>query len=252
MDHATKQQFPHNYLSLPQGLWPERILRQALRHGTITGLDLVPWGSNGTFLVQIDHAPFPPLLAIYKPARGETPLWDFPAGTLYKREYASYLLSRLLRWFFIPPTVIRHGPYGIGTVQLYIEPADCPVRSPRFRTELQRIVLFDLITNNADRKASHFFVGQYDRRLWGIDHGLTFHVDPKLRTVIWDFCGQPIPSAFLSDLQRLLQHQRRVERLLGFLLHRSELERFWHRLRSLLNNPVFPLFHPRRNLPFGW
>lgn len=215
-------------------------------------MELVPWGTNGTFAVVLEQRFVPDLIGIYKPARGEAPLWDFPSGTLYRREYASYLLSRMLGWTFIPPTVIRDGPYGIGTVQLYIEPDDQPLRGTELRPQLQRIALFDLITNNADRKASHLFRGRYDHRLWGIDHGLTFHVDPKLRTILWDFCGETIPSHLLRDLERLLRHRSVVERVLSRYLEPEELRTLWRRCAHLLARPIYPMLNPRRNIPFGW
>jgi len=229
-----------------------RTLIRALQQGCIVQMELVPWGTNGTFAVVLEQDLVPNLIGIYKPARGETPLWDFPAGTLYRREYASYLLSRLLGWTFIPPTVVRDGPYGIGTVQLYIEPEERPLRGRDLRDQLQRIAVFDLLTNNADRKASHLFRGRYDCRLWGIDHGLTFHIDPKLRTVIWDFCGEPIPPHLLADLERLVRHRTLVESLLSRFLAPEEVHMFWRRCAHLLTHPVYPQLNPRRNIPFGW
>ncbi|MCS7050508.1 MAG: SCO1664 family protein [Thermomicrobium sp.] len=239
-------------LVTPHGQRHLRQLRRALTSGRITRMEMVPWGTNGTFAVLLEQDLAPGLIGIYKPARGEAPLWDFPAGTLYKREFASYVLSRCLGWSFIPPTVIRDGPYGIGTIQLFVEPDDRPLRDPAVRTQLQRIALFDLLTNNADRKASHLFVGRYDRRVWGIDHGLTFHTDPKLRTVLWDFCGEPIPQPLQEALRRLLRHRRRVQRVLAPFLSAEELAVFWHRCRALLTRPLFPHLNPRRNIPYGW
>ncbi|WP_197066297.1 SCO1664 family protein [Thermorudis peleae] len=241
---------------LPEGPVTVRQVRQWLADGQITDCQLVPWGSNYTFAVVLELPDRPPLLGIYKPKRGEAPLWDFPAGTLYQREYAAYLLSRVLGWSFIPPTVIRSGPHGIGTVQLYIEPDDTLLRNRAsqrlYADQLRRIALFDLITNNADRKASHYFVGRYDRRVWGIDHGLTFHVDPKLRTVLWDFCGELIPPALLADLRRLARHAGLVRALLRPYIQRAELDQLFVRVQHLLAQPLFPMLNPRRNIPFGW
>src|SRR5215475_5521703 len=147
-----------------------------------------------------------PMLGIYKPRRGEAPLWDFPDGTLYKRERAAFVLSEALGWQLVPPTVIRDGPNGIGTMQLYIhhrqEDADYFSLREQYQCEVQRMALFDLIANNTDRKAGHCLRGE-DGRIWGIDHGLTFHHHPKLRTVIWDFGGEPIPEHFLADIRRV-------------------------------------------------
>jgi len=233
--------------------------RQILRWLTdapVTETQLLPWGSNYTFAVLLEPADGEPLIAVYKPRRGEIPLWDFPAGTLYKREYAAYVLSRAFGWSFIPPTVIRHGPHGIGTMQLYIEPDELGVRGRLKHAcgaeQLRQIALFDLVTNNADRKASHYFVGRYDRRVWGIDHGLTFHVDPKLRTVLWDFCGERISPDLLRPIERALRHRLLLERLLRPYLDPAELARLWQRMRAVCERPIFPRLNPRRNIPYGW
>jgi hypothetical protein len=142
--------------------------------GAITAYELVPWGSNYTFLVALaGDDDQPRAIGIYKPQQGEAPLWDFPDGTLYRREYAAYLLSRQLGWAMIPETVIREGPYGIGTVQTYIEVADDThyfTLRESHTADLQQIAVFDIITNNADRKAGHLFQG-VDGKVYGIDHG---------------------------------------------------------------------------------
>ena len=162
--------------------------------------------SNYTFLTRLNpHAPSG-LLAVYKPARGESPLWDFPAGTLYRREVAAYELSRVLGWPNIPPTVVRKkGPHGPGATQLFIE-ADrrhfFGEQSAR-RDDWVKVALFDVIANNADRKSGHCLFDS-GGRVWVIDHGLTFHVDHKLRTVIWDFAGEPLPSEVCGDVERAL------------------------------------------------
>ena len=228
---------------------------EALASSPIQDCRLVPWGSNCTFAVTLiidDHT----IIGIYKPRAGETPLWDFPSGTLYRREYASYLLSRALGWGFIPPTVVRDGPHGVGTVQLYIEPGqplhDDAVRG-RFAAELQCIFIFDLITNNADRKQSHLFVDAENRQIWGIDHGLTFHVHPKLRTVIWEFCGRPAIPELLRDVQdRLLAREESITALLAPYIEKAEIEAVFHRAGALVAGDTLPELNPRRNIPFGW
>lgn len=233
----------------------DRPLGRLLETAEITDCQLVPYGSNYTFAVALEQPDADPLVGIYKPRNGEAPLWDFDSGTLYRREYASYLLSRVLGWHFIPPTVIRGGPHGVGTVQQYIEPRRETSRRSQLddrEAELRRICLFDVLTNNADRKGSHFFVGEHDGRLWGIDHGLTFNVQPKLRTVIWDYCGEPIPEDLRDDLRRLVRHQRAVQPLLAPYLSGSELRVLFRRAADLLLQPVYP--HPthRRSIPYGW
>jgi hypothetical protein len=165
-----------------------------------------------------------PLLGVYKPRRGEAPLWDFPEGTLYKREYASFLLSEALGWQLVPPTVIRKGPNGTGTVQ------------------------------NTDRKAGHCLRGA-DGHIWGIDHGLTFHPHPKLRTVIWDFGGEPIPPDLLADIRRVykeLKAQQKMMRKLNEVLMAVEMEALGDRLQHVLEHPEFPSLQRRRSVPWSF
>lgn len=217
-----------------------------LREGEIVAYELVPWGSNYTFLAALgDDKDTPRDIAIYKPRQGEAPLWDFPDGTLYRREYASYLLSRWLGWDLIPETVIREGPYGIGTAQLYIESEEdthyFSLRETN-RAEMQQMAIFDIITNNADRKAGHMLKG-LDGKVYGIDHGLTFNTQPKLRTVIWDFVGEPIPDNLLDDLTSRLYDNACVADLrdqLKPLLDRGEIDRFFKRIERLLQLGVYP------------
>jgi uncharacterized repeat protein (TIGR03843 family) len=162
-------------------------------------------GYNYTFLVQVTYHG-EKLRAVYKPQEGEQPLWDFPKDTLAHRETAAFLVSEALDWALVPPTVFRpDGPFGPGSVQLFI------AHDPNYhyftlkKKDFQRlrpVVLFDLLINNADRKGSHLLFDA-DDHLWLIDHGLCFNVEDKLRTVIWDFAGQPIPSHLRSDIDRL-------------------------------------------------
>ncbi|GAC1653497.1 MAG: SCO1664 family protein [Candidatus Dormibacteraceae bacterium] len=175
---------------------------------TVELLGLMPHSSNYTFLVSLLPAGGDGdarTLAVYKPARGESPLWDFPAG-LHRREVAAYRLSRLLGWPLIPPTVTRtDGPHGVGSVQLFIEAnagEDFFAIRDGSPEQLLAVAAFDVIANNADRKAGHHLLDA-GGRVWVIDHGLTFHVEPKLRTVIWDFAGEPLPVPLRRDLERV-------------------------------------------------
>ena len=156
----------------------------------MTVLGQILSSSNYAFLARVDDGELQ-ALAVYKPRRGEVPLWDFAPGTLCMREVAAYVLSHALGWPLIPPTVLRDGSYGPGVVQLYIE-ADVDAHYFTFREErradLVPVALFDIVTNNADRKGGHLLLDR-DSRIWAIDHALTFHAEPKLRTVIWDFAG---------------------------------------------------------------
>ncbi|HQX62699.1 MAG TPA: SCO1664 family protein [Thermomicrobiales bacterium] len=228
-----------------------------LRSGGIAECKLVPWGSNYTFAVALtdpDDQDAETLLAIYKPRAGEAPLWDFPSGTLYQREYAAYLLADALGWDFIPPTVIRDGPHGIGTVQLYIEPEhDSHYFSFRdsHQDELRRMAVFDLVANNADRKAGHCFRDRAQTSIWGIDHGLTFNIEQKVRTVIWDFCGEEIPEDLAAGLRRV-RDDATISALLAPQLDPLEIQALRARAARLLEDGVFPELTSRRNIPYGW
>ena len=186
---------------------------------------------------------------------GETPLYDFPSGSLYKREYAAYLLGRSLGWPAVPLTIIRDGPYGIGSMQLYVE------SDPRVSyfdlidgnaDKLLSFAVFDFLANNADRKAGDCLQGN-DGTIWSIDHGLTFHADFKLRTVMLEFWGAEIPRSLLKDMESLA---RRLDSKAGLaaglseLLTKRETGELLRRLRFLLDNPTLPRLDPRRNVPW--
>ena len=180
-------------------------------------------------------------LAIYKPERGERPLWDFPPG-LYKREVAAYRLSEALGWGLVPLTILREGPHGVGSFQLFIH-ADFEqhyftlLERPEHRERLMRICLFDLVANNADRKGGHCLLGA-DDTIYAIDNGLTFHAEPKLRTVIWDFAGEPIPRAASAAIERLLDEG--VPDTVAELLDRQELNALLARGKALTRRNRFP------------
>ncbi len=234
---------------------PDRELLETLQHAPITECKLVPWGSNYTFAVGLERQDGSSQIGIYKPTSGEIPLWDFEAGSLYLREYACYLLSRALGWHFIPTTVVRDGPHGMGTVQHYVEPAQGPqgrLTQDHHTKTLKRMFIFDLLVNNADRKSSHFFIGRHDSRLWGIDHGLTFHIHPKLRTVIWDFCGDPFDPCLRADVERLIRHSTIVGELLAPYLRDEEIDMLFTRAVQMRDRDTLPMLNPRRNVPYGW
>ena len=245
--------------------------RPLLESGEITGGHRMPWGSNYTFLVWIDAGPGKYLRAIYKPRDGERPLWDFPTGTLYQRERAAFLMSRLLGWPNIPLTLLREGPYGIGMFQHYVE-SDPDVtyfdivKQNSSHDDLRKIMVFDLIANNADRKGGHCLVGT-DERIWSIDHGLTFHPSFKLRTVMMEFWGREVPAELVADLGRLhrqleaghvkgdgpsLQstHASSYVSELREILRGPELKALTKRLRFMLRNPVIPKLDANYNVPW--
>ena len=225
-----------------------------LAYGHVEMKSLLPWSSNYTFLVSISQDDLQ-CLAVYKPRRGETPLWDFPRGTLYLREMAAFTVSQALGWHFVPPTVLRNGPHGIGSAQLFID-ADPDEHYFTLRDnhvkDFQRIALFDFIANNADRKSGHCLLGT-DGRIWAVDHGITFHVHPKLRTVIWDFSGLVIPEDIMRDLedfQRQLNRPGPLLEALSALLSSAEIEALKQRVRRVLSDGIFPHPGPRRNIPW--
>lgn len=196
-------------------------------------------GSNYTFLVTVHYGgeDFP---AVYKPSKGEQPLWDFPENTLALREVAAYRVSEALGFHFVPFTMLRlDGPYGAGSLQQYIEydPEYHYFRfTPEDRERLRPAALFDLLVNNADRKGSHAIIEAETRKLWLIDHGICFHAENKLRTVIWDFAGQPIPGELLSPLKQVPE----LRRLLEPYLNGDEIAALERRAKKLLRAGVFP------------
>ncbi|WP_210417162.1 phosphatidylinositol kinase [Citricoccus sp. SGAir0253] len=276
----------------PPGDDPAAVLGLLL-HGDLELLGRMVNSSNETFLVELSRGP-ERHWGIYKPRLGERPLRDFPPG-LHRRERAAYLLSEVLGWGVVPPTVIREdAPFGEGSVQLFVEhdPArhyftlvggapegvrwgagvgvhvPVPESGPPGReaedrhddgadgadgtegeapggvaavrgipAQLRRLALFDLVANNADRKAGHVLAGT-DGRLWGIDHGLCFAAAFKLRTVMWDFAGEEIDAGWLAGLAPLADE---VPGELADLLHWREADALRGRVRQLLSVPRFPL-----------
>ena len=222
---------------------------------------------------------------IYKPVRGERPLWDFPPGTLSRREVAAYVVSAAGGWDVVPPTVLREGPWGEGSVQFWIDasaPADSdppdrlltivsreelaagwiPVLEARLsdgspvlvahadRADLAAVAVFDLVVNNADRKGSHLLLDE-SGHLWGFDHGVSFHVEPKLRTVLWGWAGERLPAVDRERLQRLRSglgdQGSDVVRDLSLLLSADEVGALQARVVTLLSRDRFP--HPPEDGP---
>jgi uncharacterized repeat protein (TIGR03843 family) len=227
-----------------------------LAQGDLDVQGMLPWSSNYTLLATIRNNGIQGL-AVYKPRRGERPLWDFPRGTLCQREVAAYLLSESLGWALVPPTILRDGPYGIGSVQLFIN-ADQEAHLFTLQQEgghesaIERLAVFDVLANNADRKSGHCLKG-IDGHMWAIDHGICFHVEPKLRTVLWDFAGQPIPVDILADLKALRARLRKgdaVVEMFGSLLATDELRALRRRLDRLIETRKHPDAGLGRNIPW--
>jgi uncharacterized repeat protein (TIGR03843 family) len=202
-------------------------------------------GSNYTFLVSVRHEGGE-VQAVYKPQKGEQPLWDFPENSLAGREVAAWLVSEALGWGIVPLTVLREeGPYGPGSLQQFIE-YDPDYHYFSFseadRERLRIVALFDHLTNNADRKGSHVLVETGSGRLFAIDHGLCFNVEDKIRTVIWDFAGGPIPEDLLADLARLRTDPTAAQlaAALQAVLHADEIAAFEARAAKLLATRTYP------------
>ncbi len=191
--------------------------------------------------------------AIYKPHRGERPLWDFPSG-LYRREAAAYELSLWLGWSVVPPTILRDADYGLGSVQLFIE-ADFAkhyftfLEDETFHDQLRTMAVFDVIANNADRKGGHVLVDSQGH-LWGIDNGLCFNVEPKLRTVIWDFAGETLLPHLTADLKRLAEATPDDLGVISGLLLPDELDAMKTRAYRLLEHDELPA--PRSDHAYPW
>jgi uncharacterized repeat protein (TIGR03843 family) len=221
-----------------------------LSRGALTIKGRLPDSSNATFLVEAELDGVT-ALGVYKPERGERPLWDFPRG-LHRRELAAWHLSEALGWGLVPPTIPREGPYGEGSVQLFIA-ADFEQHyftlreDERHHDRLRRICAFDLVANNADRKSGHCLLGE-DGAIYAIDNGLCFHVEPKLRTVIWEFGGEPLPPALLDDLERLAATP--LPKALAALIDDDEQRMLRRRLRALLRAKRFPSETGGRGYPW--
>jgi uncharacterized repeat protein (TIGR03843 family) len=222
-----------------------------LAEGEVEVVGRMPWSSNRTFLVTctLDGEE---LAAIYKPGRGERQLWDFPDG-LFRREAAAYALSDALGWDVVPETIVRDGgPYGYGSYQRFV-PADFSqhhftlVEDPAHHERLRAIAAFDVVANNADRKSGHCLLGE-DGAIWAIDNGLSFHREPKLRTVIWEFAGEPLPPWLRPGLSGLADT---FPERAGDLLGGPEIRATLGRARRLLEDGEFPEPDPDR-YHFPW
>lgn len=225
-------------------------IQTALTLGTYELKGQFMLGSNYTFLVDVQYQG-ETYQAVYKPCKGEQPLWDFPDNTLAQREVAAYLLSEQLGLHFVPVTALREdGPHGRGSLQEYIN-YDVEYHYFNFTNEdkelLKPVVLFDLLINNADRKGSHVFFEDGTHKLYAIDHGVCFHEESKLRTVIWDFAGQAIPDELLAPLSQTDNWPSLFEPYLS----RGEITALQRRAERILNSRKFPQApRDRRAFPY--
>jgi uncharacterized repeat protein (TIGR03843 family) len=227
-----------------------------LQYGEVTIKGEFVWGSNYTFLAEVCQNA-DTVLSVYKPSRGERPLWDFPPASLARREAAAYLVSETLGWELVPPTVYRKkAPIGPGSLQLFID-HDPEVHyfnlGEADRQRLRPVVLFDLLINNADRKGSHLLFDK-NHHLWLIDHGICFHAEDKLRTVIWDFTGEPIPDKLCDDLlnfHQKLEPSTDLFKELQALLTPKEIKALAARAEHLTTIRQFPQPNPdERSFPW--
>ena len=210
----------------------------------------MPWSSNATFLVNISCEGMVGR-GIYKPTRGERPLWDFEPG-LHRREVAAYRLSEALGLDLVPPTVLRDGPYGEGSVQWFVDVDHrqhyftIHEERPDLHDTLRNVAVFDLLANNTDRKSGHVLIDS-DDHIWGIDHGLCFSADFKLRTVVWEFGGEPIDAALLDAIAPI---GRAVPLEIATLLADDEVAALQERAQWVAANPVFPVDQSGRRYPW--
>jgi len=220
---------------------PESNIVHSLEHGDITIIGRMPHSSNATFLVSVQCGETS-MQAIYKPLRGERPLWDFEPG-LHRREIAAYLLSQAMGINMVPPTVLREGPLGEGSLQYFI---DADVEQHYFtifeqredlHDQLRAMCVFDIVANNTDRKAGHCLLG-LDDKIWGIDHGVCFSADFKLRTVIWEFGGEPLPDHLRAAIEPLIET---VPLNIATLLSSDEVSALQERVQWLCEGGAFPI-----------
>jgi uncharacterized repeat protein (TIGR03843 family) len=210
----------------------------------------MPWSSNATFLVNV-RCNGTVAQAIYKPVRGERPLWDFEPG-LHRRELAAYLLSEAMGFGVVPPTVIREGPLGEGSMQWFVD-ADHQEhyftifeKRADLHHQLRLMAVLDIVANNTDRKSGHCLLGR-DEQVWGIDHGLCFARDFKLRTVIWEFGGEALLPEVVTSLKRLLDA---VPLEVASLLVDAEVEGIQERAEWLLQQGELPIDESGRRYPW--
>jgi uncharacterized repeat protein (TIGR03843 family) len=230
---------------------PEVAAAEVLAHGEVEILGRMPWSSNATFLVEVCHDGRA-VRAVYKPWAGERPLWDFPDG-LYRREVAAYELSAALGWRVVPLTLVRDDlPHGVGSLQRFVD-ADFEqhyftlLEDEATHPQLRRMAVFDVVANNTDRKGGHCLLDA-DGHIWGIDNGLSFHAEFKLRTVIWDFGGEPVDGELLADLEQLLE--RGVPERVAALLGTFERDALLTRARALVREGHLPVDPTGRRYPW--
>lgn len=266
---------------------PDSVSATILAEGELVVVGRIRSASNAALVCDVVGGDETELRCVYKPVRGEVPLWDFPDGTLAGREVASYLISDALGWSVIPETVLRDGPAGPGMVQRWVETVDAPDDPARldlvdlcppalvpedFKSvleaytpagdpvvlvhaddpRLQRMAVLDVVLNNADRKGGHVLEG-LDGGVYGIDHGICLHTDDKLRTVLWGWAGEQIPAHLLADIASLaddLGPDGPVRAALAGLITDREIGAVATRCAELVDTGAMPYPPGRRPIPW--
>ena len=235
---------------------PFDVVLRLLSFGEITKCTSTETGSNYTFYLNLSDNSGNSCEAVYKPMLGEVPLWDFEPETLYLREYVSYLVSEALDWNLIPPTTIRVGPFGIGSIQYrinYLEDENFFTLRDDYPDIMKKICLFDIITNNADRKGNHC-IQDSNNTIWAIDHGICFNEEYKLRTVIWDYMHEMIPIELLKDVKQLyhsFDDKNGLKAILSTYLSKNEVDAFENRIKNILKEKVYIEPQGERR-PYPW
>lgn len=233
-------------------LTPEE-LTDALTRAELDVVGRMYYSSNATFLVEAKVDGYE-IGAVYKPRRGERPLWDFPPGTLCEREVAAYEVSHALGWDIVPVTILRDGPLGEGAVQRFVEHDPDEhyfTLLEQYEDRFRAFAYYDVLVNNTDRKGGHCLHDQVNDVIIGIDHGLTFHAAWKLRTVIWDFAGETVAPSAADDICRVVTELDGgpLRERLAPLLSSIEIDAIQHRARALLAEGL-PIPSDRRSMPW--
>jgi hypothetical protein len=234
---------------------------RALAEARIEGIGEVVYGSNGVFIIELDApdpaAPTQPLRAVYKPVRGERPLWDFPRWTLYLREVAAYVVDAALGLHRVPVTVLRDGPLGPGSVQRFVHALEeglTPAQAGRLEAQLHAVAVLDVLINNADRKRAHLLVVD-GPNVRAIDNALSFLPYPRQRTALIALGGSALPPRLAKRVQSLAGDEARTAALrtrLRRLLSEAEVEAFGHRVSELAADPTYPRLDDWEGRPFEW
>jgi hypothetical protein len=220
-------------------------LVDAMRSGELSVTGRLVDASNATLygvIKAIDGAESDEIRVIYKPVAGERPLWDFPDGNLANREYAAFLISEIAEWNLVPTTILREGPFGPGMVQQWIdidESVDLALFYSQDKPLLRKLALFDAVINNTDRKIGHLLPTS-DGKLLGCDHGVTFHHEDKLRTVLWQWAGMVLSDQEIIELQKLAEEILKEQVVLRELITETELQALLARIERLISTGRFP------------